>query len=291
MGDGLYAYVDAADFEWLNQWTWHLHGGYAVAIGEEEDDLHAPRDHEAAQGEDRGSQEPQQAGQHAGESADLHAQENACNRSKKTRHVLPVHGRQLLQGIVDKWYARICDPGETPYDSGYFVEEVDAARAYDRKAVELAGEFARLNFPEEWPPERIREVHAKRPARKNGKRSTERVLSHSKKDRGQQNHGRDARATKRPKAGHKKKPNGRPRGGLETRPYPRKSARTLHLVSVQIFGQAGLLWPRMLFCVEGVPPSNRGQDARDTNRSHTLLSVRLPEFFHRPVTCGEPFWA
>ena len=47
---------------------------------------------------------------------------------------------------------------------------------------------------------------------------------------------------------------------------------------MQIFGHAWLLWLRMLFCVEGVPPSNRGQDARDTNRSHTLLSVRLPEF-------------
>jgi len=30
VGDGLYAYVDAADFEWLNQWTWHLSSGYAV---------------------------------------------------------------------------------------------------------------------------------------------------------------------------------------------------------------------------------------------------------------------
>jgi len=28
LGEGLYAYVDAADFEWLNPWTWHLHGVY-----------------------------------------------------------------------------------------------------------------------------------------------------------------------------------------------------------------------------------------------------------------------
>ena len=35
VGDGLYAYVDAADFEWLNQWTWTLHSGYAVRYEEQ----------------------------------------------------------------------------------------------------------------------------------------------------------------------------------------------------------------------------------------------------------------
>jgi hypothetical protein len=30
LDDGFYAYVDAADYEWLSRWAWHLHGGYAV---------------------------------------------------------------------------------------------------------------------------------------------------------------------------------------------------------------------------------------------------------------------
>jgi len=34
----------------------------------------------------------------------------------------------------------------------------EAARAYDRKAGELFGIYARPNCPEEWPPERRRAV-------------------------------------------------------------------------------------------------------------------------------------
>jgi hypothetical protein len=32
---------------------------------------------------------------------------------------------------------------------GLFVEKIDAAHAYDRKAIELYGEFAYTNFPKE----------------------------------------------------------------------------------------------------------------------------------------------
>ena len=46
----------------------------------------------------------------------------------------------------NKWKARISYGGIT-YDLGRFDDEIKAAQAYDRKAVELDPEFAFLNFP------------------------------------------------------------------------------------------------------------------------------------------------
>lgn len=47
--------------------------------------------------------------------------------------------------IKGRWIAQITHKGETQSDHSY-VEEEDAARAYDRMAIALHGEFALLNF-------------------------------------------------------------------------------------------------------------------------------------------------
>jgi hypothetical protein len=47
------------------------------------------------------------------------------------------------------WQARITFNRKTINIYAYKTEE-EAARAYDKKAIELFGEFAQLNFPEEW---------------------------------------------------------------------------------------------------------------------------------------------
>lgn len=70
--------------------------------------------------------------------------ENArnCKRkgaSSRFKGVTWAEGKRL-------WRVRIMFLGKGVH-VGYFTNEEDAARAYDRKALELFGEFARLNFP------------------------------------------------------------------------------------------------------------------------------------------------
>ena len=61
-------------------------------------------------------------------------------------------GRSKYLGVCwhaasSKWQAEIRSNGQRSY-LGVFVDESDAARAYDRAAIESHGEFARLNFPD-----------------------------------------------------------------------------------------------------------------------------------------------
>ncbi len=86
-------------------------------------------------------------------------QENCCNRTKKRGSSSRFMGVSYWKE-GDKWESRIALHGKRTR-LGIYKEEVEAARAYDYRAVELAGEFARVNFPEEWPAERIAEVHGK----------------------------------------------------------------------------------------------------------------------------------
>ena len=50
--------------------------------------------------------------------------------------------------VNNKWLARICVSGKQ-CNLGRYIEEVDAARAYDAAAIDAFGEFAFLNFPDD----------------------------------------------------------------------------------------------------------------------------------------------
>jgi len=53
-----------------------------------------------------------------------------------------------------KWTA-VIQLNKKTYFLGYFENEIDAARAYDKKAKELHGQFACLNFPPEKPVSKL----------------------------------------------------------------------------------------------------------------------------------------
>ncbi|UCD51662.1 MAG: HNH endonuclease [Phycisphaerales bacterium] len=67
--------------------------------------------------------------------------------SQKTHRRRP--GKSRYRGVFprgDKWQAAIQHDSEQMY-LGLFDTEIEAAKARDRKVLELAGEFAVLNFP------------------------------------------------------------------------------------------------------------------------------------------------
>lgn len=71
--------------------------------------------------------------------------QNAQNRRRYTPR------RSRFTGVYpsgDKWAAEVTHARRVYY-LGQFDDEIEAAKAWDRKKFELAGEFARLNFPRE----------------------------------------------------------------------------------------------------------------------------------------------
>lgn len=161
LSNGMVALVDDEDWETLSQYRWHAN----------------PRPHRASRGgrnwyayrqEYRDgttktlSMHRQILGAKQGQDID-HRDGNGLNNCRsnlrfasKSQNManrdVPKPAASGFRGVSwrpekSKWYARINAFCRTRH-LGYFHSPEQAARAYDRAAAELFGDFARLNFPE-----------------------------------------------------------------------------------------------------------------------------------------------
>lgn len=147
---GRFAIIDAADYEWLSQYKWrasHNTGKWYAATTIKNKNVLMHRlimdppegmvvDHVNRNGLDN-----------------RHGNLRICTPQQNNYNCRRARGTSKYKGvsfekITGRWRASIVYRGER-FNLGAYDSEEEAARAYDHKAIELFGEFAYLNFPEE----------------------------------------------------------------------------------------------------------------------------------------------
>jgi len=146
---GLWAVVDVADFERLNKYRWYASpsgGGkmYARRNTKTGTVLMHREIMKTPKGKHVDHKDRNGLNNRPDNLRNCTPQQNEYNKRPRGR-------KSRFKGVYprgNKWYAAIKHKGKTYY-LGTFDDEVEAAKARDRKAYELEGEFAYLNFPEE----------------------------------------------------------------------------------------------------------------------------------------------
>jgi len=151
---GKFALVDDEDYGWLSQWKWHAlkarntyYAQRSVPLGNgkyknlrmHREVVKTPQglftDHIDGDGLNN-------------QKANLRfctLQQNQFNRSPRKNCTSKFKGVSWKKSDK-KWVAKINIDKKVTH-IGFFTDEVEAAKAYDRMAREVYGEFARLNFP------------------------------------------------------------------------------------------------------------------------------------------------
>ncbi|MDI6450987.1 HNH endonuclease [Anaerobaca lacustris] len=149
LGNGLFATVDAEDYEQLRKYRW-----YAIARGR---NVYATAKIDGRTVYmHRMLMKPREG--YVVDHIDGNGLNNrrcnlrVCTPAQNLANKAPCGGSSQFVGVYryrDKWMARAVCRGKH-YHLGIFADEVEAAKARDRKAYELHGEYAYLNFPEDF---------------------------------------------------------------------------------------------------------------------------------------------
>ncbi len=150
---GLFAIVDAADYEEVNKYKWSAHIAGANCYAARRDKGKNLTLHRFIMKPPKGMYVDHIDGNGLNNRRSnlriCTAQQNQCNRGPqgRTSRFKGIHYRKH----IEKYSASIRSNGDQIY-LGCFEDEEEAARVRDRMAVELQGEFAYLNFPDEFRP-------------------------------------------------------------------------------------------------------------------------------------------
>ncbi len=150
---GKYALVDDEDFEWLNQWKWFYGcGGYAVRksprVNGKQSNIWM---HRLIMNTPKGKETDHKNG--IGWDNQKHNLRTATHSQNQMNKKGRSGNSSKYKGVCWKerdqhWCAAISLDGKIRW-IGSSICEVEAAKIYDKKAKELHGEFAYLNFKEE----------------------------------------------------------------------------------------------------------------------------------------------
>jgi len=149
LSNGMFALVDPCDFEELSQYNWYASGKsphICAARREKGRVIYMHRQiMKARRGQFVDHKDCDSLNDHRDNLRFCTWQQNQSNKRSR-------RGSSCYVGVSrfgDKWKAEIACHGKQHY-LGLFDDEVEAAKARDRKAWELLGEFAYLNFPEDY---------------------------------------------------------------------------------------------------------------------------------------------
>lgn len=151
LGCGRFAAVDDEDYKWLSQWGWHYLGwhrsqsGYVVAyIGKEKTLFMHRIVNNTPQGMETDHKDLNGLNNQKYNLRTSTKSQNNMNRKKQKGLYTSKYKGVSWDKRSKTWHSQL-HLNNKGMHIGYFKNEIDAAVAYNNKAIELFGEFARPN--------------------------------------------------------------------------------------------------------------------------------------------------